>query len=134
MKFPTVYDITIFHNKSLEKFGGKRGVRDQNLLEFAVNQIHQKVFGTKLYPTDFEKIARLGYSLIRNHPFIDGNKRTGFATMLVTLKYNQYIIHNEKIAKSQNFIEQIAAGEKGFEDIIIWLQTIASINPPLRNS
>lgn len=121
---PRYNDIIDFHNKSIEKFGGKYGVREENLLNSAVEQIFQNVFGKELYPTDIEKIARLGYSLIRNHPFIDGNKRTGLASMLVTLVYNGYKLNQEKVKASQKFIEETAAGNKNYEEVIDWIKDI----------
>ena len=78
MKILTPEQILILHKDLMEQSGGLCGIRDKNLFHSA-----------DLYPTLLEKAARLGYGLINNHPFIDGNKRTGTHAMLVFLGVNQ---------------------------------------------
>ncbi|MDP8258918.1 MAG: type II toxin-antitoxin system death-on-curing family toxin, partial [Candidatus Aadella gelida] len=65
-------------------------MRDEGLLESAVFRPRGIVFGQEAYPDFFEKCAVLGYALIQNHPFVDGNKRTGFASMHLMLLMNGY--------------------------------------------
>lgn len=127
MKFPKVEEVLMIHEKSIVKFGGRPGLREGNLLYSAVEQIHQEVFGQQLYPTFLEKVAHLGFSLIKNHPFLDGNKRSGFATMMAILAYNDYPLNKEKIKRSQSFIEEIAAGKISYEEIIEWLREISNL-------
>lgn len=86
-----VFDIETIENLHkivVEYSGGSAGVREYGLLDSAINSIYQTFMGQELYPTIIEKGARLGYNLISNHAFIDGNKRIGILTMLTFLKVN----------------------------------------------
>jgi death-on-curing protein len=69
------------HTVLIEAMGGLDGVRDMDLLDSAVSSTYQTSFGRDLYPTIYDKAAHLAFSLIKNHPFIDGNKRTGVTVM-----------------------------------------------------
>ena len=75
-------DILNLHQFSIQKYGGSDGLRDSGLLESAIARPFQSFGGEDLYPSIFEKAAALGESLIINHPFIDGNKRTGACSLL----------------------------------------------------
>ncbi len=68
--------------------GGTDGIRDEGLLESALEAPFQTFGGADIYPTLLQKAARLGFSLVSNHPFVDGNKRIGVHTMLVFLELN----------------------------------------------
>ena len=86
-----VFDIETIENLHkivVEYSGGSAGVREYGLLDSAINSIYQTFMGQELYPTIIEKGARLGYNLISNHAFVDGNKRIGILTMLTFLKVN----------------------------------------------
>ncbi len=72
----------------IEETGGSFGIRDENLLNSALNGIFQTFDGKDLYPTKEEKGAMLGYALISNHAFVDGNKRIGVYVMLTFLEVN----------------------------------------------
>ena len=95
----TVNDIIFLHEKIIDKTGGIRGVRDVGLLEMAVNSPFVSFDGEDLYKTLEEKAKQLCNSLIRNHPFLDGNKRIGILAMLVFLDLNgkRLNITNEEI-------------------------------------
>ena len=84
----TVDDVILLHEKILDKTGGIRGIRDIGLLESAVNSPFASFGGEDLYKTLDDKANQLCDSLIRNHPFLDGNKRIGILTMLVFLDLN----------------------------------------------
>ena len=84
-------DILALHNKSIEKYGGAYGVRDLALLESALARPFQTFDSIDLYPSIFEKVASLGESLIKNHPFLDGNKRIGFLSMISLLEINELV-------------------------------------------
>ena len=84
----TVDDIMLLHEKIIDKTGGIRGIRDIGLLEMAVNSLFSSFGGEDLYKTVEEKGQQLCNSLIRNHPFLDGNKRIGILAMLVFLDLN----------------------------------------------
>lgn len=77
MKRLTVEQVIMMHSELLAQTGGLDGIRDRNLLESAVNTPFQTFDSQYVYPTLQAKAARLGFSLIKNHPFVDGNKRIG---------------------------------------------------------
>ena len=95
----TVNDVMLLHEKIIDKTGGIKGVRDVGLLELAVNSPFVSFDGEDLYKTLEEKAKQLCNSLIRNHPFLDGNKRIGILAMLVFLDLNgkRLNITNEEI-------------------------------------
>ena len=117
----TIKTILRLHELSIITYGGSQGIRDQGLMESAIARPYQTFGGEDLYPTVFEKAAALTESIIINHPFIDGNKRTGLLAMLVILE-----IGNFKITASNddtyNFTIQISTGEIKFKEIVIWLK------------
>jgi len=76
------------HVKMIEATGGPDGVRNEHLLNSALASAFQTFDNVELYPTDIAKIARITYSLVCNHPFVDGNKRIGTYVMLVLLELN----------------------------------------------
>ena len=75
--------ILNLHSQLIKKFGGIDGIRDEGLLESALNNSYSAYFGLENYPTVEEKAARLAYSLTKNHPFLDGNKRIGVLIILI---------------------------------------------------
>ena len=88
--FLNVDDILSIHNDLIEEFGGLAGLRDQKLLESAVASPQQSFGGNDLYPTIFTKAAALTFHLVSNHPFVDGNKRTGAASGATFLSMNGF--------------------------------------------
>ena len=119
-------DILKLHDKSLEMYGGGKGVRDIGLLESAIARPFQTFGGEDLYPDIFEKAGAIGESLIINHPFIDGNKRTGMLAMATLL-----LEHNIEInASEEDFYDtviRISTGEIRFEQIVDWLKAKTTI-------
>ncbi|MCL2180058.1 MAG: type II toxin-antitoxin system death-on-curing family toxin [Treponema sp.] len=93
--------IIFFHEELINKIGGSHGIRDENLLDMSVNSPFQTFDGNDLYPTLIGKASHLAYSLIKNHPFIDGNKRIGVTAMIAFLKSNDinFICTNEELIK-----------------------------------
>ncbi len=85
-----ISEIIEIHNMILEDFGGPSGIRDNNLLESSLNGIYSTFSGIDLYPTKVDKIVRLGFNIIKNHPFVDGNKRVGCYLVLYLLDKNGY--------------------------------------------
>lgn len=84
--------ILILYKILVEATGGTFGIRDESLLQSAIDAPYQTFGGVELFPTIIEKAARLGYGLVSNHPFIDGNKRIGIYVMLIFLEVNGIII------------------------------------------
>jgi prophage maintenance system killer protein len=81
MRWLSLSEVLILHRRLIEQSGGTTGLRDLGLLEASLAQPRQSFAGIDLYPELSDKAACLGYSLIQNHPFIDGNKRVGHAAM-----------------------------------------------------
>lgn len=85
MKYPSIENILQLHRKSILHDGGEDGIRDQGLLESAYYAPLASFGFVEAYPSIVEKAVRLSWGLIKNHPFIDGNKRVGSLTLLVIL-------------------------------------------------
>lgn len=124
MKFLNVNDMIEIHESLIAVYGGFNGVRNENLIYSSIEQIHQTFAGEDLYPSLEEKTARLGYSIIRNHPFLDGNKRTGLALMLHTLLINNIELDEDYINESLLFIQSLASGEKTYEEVLEWIKKV----------
>lgn len=90
--FLTLEQVLYIHEEEINRYGGSSGLRDLTLLESAIFRPQTTFGGKELYPTLFNKASSLMHSIINNHPFIDGNKRTGTATMLVFLDLNGYML------------------------------------------
>jgi death-on-curing protein len=114
-------DILELHNKSILDFGGSHGVRDLGLVESAIARPFQTFGGDELYKNIFEKAAALGESLIINHPFVDGNKRTGMLAMVSLLMSSGYLF-TATPDNLYNFIIDIATGNISFDGIVEWLK------------
>jgi len=109
------------HIIAIENFGGANGVRDLGGLESALARPFQTFGKTDLYPTPFEKAAAIGESIIMNHPFIDGNKRTGYLLMEALLRYGGFrIIAND--LELYNFVISVSTGNMSFDMIAKWLK------------
>jgi death-on-curing protein len=83
-----VDEIISLHSRLISQSGGFDGIRDANLLDLSVNSPYHTFSGQNLYPTIQAMAAHLAFSLIKNHPFIDGNKRIGILAMMVFMKIN----------------------------------------------
>ena len=101
--------------------GGTVGVRDEGLLLSAIEAPYQTFGGIDLFPTVLEKGVRLGYGLVSNHPFIDGNKRIGILVMLVFLQLNGINLEltDEMIV---DVTLKVASGEYKYEDLLKFIQ------------
>ena len=100
--------------------GGSDGIRDKGLLESAVNAPFQSFGGWDVYPTIYEKAARLGFGLAQNHAFIDGNKRIAAHAVLVFLAYNGIEIDCTERELFSMFM-RLAESEATFEELVSWL-------------
>lgn len=101
--------------------GGANGVRDLGGLESAIARPYQGFGGEELYPSCFEKAAAMGESIIMNHPFVDGNKRTGYVLMETVLRLEGIKITSNDDELYQ-FVIDISTGKKRFEEIVEWLK------------
>lgn len=91
----SVEEALAVHEASLSLFGGRGGVRDIGVLESALAQPFQSFGGEDLYPDDLGKAARLCYGVVADHPFVDGNKRTGAALLGAFLRTSGYLFKPE---------------------------------------
>jgi death on curing protein len=121
-----IEDILEVHQFSINKYGGSNSVRDTGSLESAIAGPFQTFGGEDLYLTIFEKAAALAESLIINHPFIDGNKRTGFLAMASLLEEDGHLL-NATQEDAYHFTIQISTGEIKFEQIVAWLKQNTTI-------
>lgn len=118
----TTKQVISLHSSLIEATGGTDGVRDMGLLESALEAPFQTFDGKDLYPALIQKAARLGHSLISNHPFIDGNKRIGIHTMLVFLAANGVEIEYTQ----KELIDiglSLADGTMNAKKLLIWLSS-----------
>ena len=118
----SIQQALAIHKTAIEKFGGSQGIRDMNGLESALARPFQTFGGEELYSSIEEKAAAIGESMIMNHPFVDGNKRTGYLLMEAVLRYGK-----KKIPVSNNdlyqFIISISTGSIKFNEIVDWLKS-----------
>ncbi len=114
--------VLLLHQLIVAETGGSNELRDVGLLDSALEGIFQTFGGEELYPTKEEKGARLGYTLISNHAFVDGNKRIGMYVMLTFLEVNG--IHMD--CTNEDVVEAglgVASGEMNYEELLAWVKT-----------
>lgn len=120
MKSIDIANVLLFHKKIVERTGGSEGIRDLGLIESGLNRGSATFDGIDLYKEIEDKISAITHGLVKNHGFIDGNKRIGISVMILLLKLNN--IHIEY--SQQELIElglKVAAGAFNEEDIKIWI-------------
>ena len=117
----TKQQVILLHRDVIAQSGGSPEIRDEGLLESALNAPFQTFAGIELYPTIIDKVAQLGYSLIKNHAFVDGNKRIGTHVMLIFLMLNGIDVDYED-EELTRLILGVAAGEISSEQLLAWLQ------------
>ena len=120
MKRLTYHQVIQIHSLLILETGGSDGIRDQGLLDSALNLPFQSFDGEDLYKTIQSKAARLGFSLVNNHAFVDGNKRTGILVMMIFLEMNGIIIEctNEEIV---DIGLNLATGHLNVNELLIWI-------------
>ena len=109
--------ILKLHNRTINEFGGIHGIRDERLLDSALANPLQTFAGLDLYPTCVDKAVQLCYGLIKNHPFLDGNKRIALHSMLILISINSLkieIAHNELT----DIIFKVADGSFNSSDLL----------------
>ena len=113
--------VKLLHQLISEETGGSIGIRDEGLLESALEGVFATFDGKDLYQSKEEKGARLGYTLISNHAFVDGNKRIGMYVMLTFLEVNGIKIEatNEDVAETGL---AVAAGTIKYEELLKWVK------------
>lgn len=112
--------ILFLHSQLIAETGGLDGIRDEGLLDSALNAPFQSFAGLDAFPSVQQKAARLGYGLVKNHAFIDGNKRIGAHAMLVFLALNRIELDYTQKELSDTILK-VAAGEYSFHDLLKWI-------------
>jgi death-on-curing protein len=120
MIFLSKEQILLMHDQLIEETGGSKGLKDEGMLESALAAPFQSFDGKDLFPSVYQKAARLGYGLASNHAFVDGNKRIGAHAMLVFLALNRIRLDYTQEELSDFFLG-VAADEKGYSDVLNWI-------------
>lgn len=113
--------VLLLHQLMIAETGGSAGIRDCNLLDAALESAFITFDGKELYPTKEEKAAKIGFELISNHAFLDGNKRIGMYIMLTFLEVNGITLE----LTNKDIIDaglSVASGKMNYEDLLIWIK------------
>lgn len=113
--------ILLLHRLVSEQTGGDIGVRDESLIESAISSAFQTFDGEELFKTIEEKAAKLGYALISNHAFVDGNKRIGMFVMITFMAVNGIKIFSTD-SEVADLGLSVAAEQKCYEDVLNWIK------------
>lgn len=111
IEYLTIEQVIELHDEMLKRYGGLPGIRDKNLLWSAIDAPKAAMFGQEMYPSVYEKAAAYLYHLVRNHPFNDANKRTGYAATLVFLEINNI----KQLFNKEEFEYLVIETAKGIE-------------------
>ncbi len=120
MKYLSVAQIVALHESIITETGGSHGTRDMGAVESAVAQPQAAFGGQELYPTLAEKAAALSFSLVKNHAFVDGNKRIGIGATILFLRANGFDLTGD-IDEQERAVLALAAGETSREDWTDWV-------------
>lgn len=120
--FLTVQQLLFIHARLIDETGGEHGLRDLGLLESAVARPQATFDGKELYPDLFQKAAALMESLVQNHPFVDGNKRTAITAAAMFLLQNGHRLEvtNEEL---EQFALMVANERPSLDEIAAWFQS-----------
>lgn len=122
MRYLTLGEAVDLHRRILAATGGASGIRDLGLLESALAQPKATFAGADLHPALIDKAAALGFSLVANHPFVDGNKRTSHAAMETFLLLNGYELE-ASVDEQERLMLDIAAGTVDRAALTNWLRS-----------
>ena len=120
-RFLKLSEVLLAHDVQIARFDGMYGVRDEGLLESALAQPEATFSGELLHSTIYEQAAAYLYHIAKNHPFVDGNKRTAFAAIDVFLRMNGYILKLTD-AQSYDLVLQVVQGNLGKEDLANYIK------------
>jgi death-on-curing protein len=126
MKFLSADDIERLHLQIIDASGGSHGLRNRGRIDSAVAAQKQAVFGKEVYGSVFEKAAALVRGIIQDHPFIDGNKRTGVMSGLLFLELNNRDMSKVSDKKLEDFAVKVATESLTVEEITVWLKEHAA--------
>ncbi|MBP6551577.1 MAG: type II toxin-antitoxin system death-on-curing family toxin [Flavobacterium sp.] len=118
----SIKEVEIIHNILIDKFGGSKGIRDIGLLESALARPFATFDDNDLYPNPTEKASAILESIVINHPFIDGNKRTAYTLMRLILLENGLDIFASQESK-YDLVISASTGKFRFDEIKNWIQS-----------
>lgn len=121
MKYLTTLQVIAIHDQLIKRFGGSQGIRDLSLIKSAVGRPQASFGGEDMYKTVFDKAGSLFHSILKNHPFVDGNKRTAYSSAALFLKINGYKltnVHNEAV----EFSVRVETEDLTVSEISSWLK------------
>ena len=121
MRYLQLEEVVELHARVIKQSGGAAGIRDRASLESSVAQPLQSFDGRELYPSLAAKAASLGYFLIANHSFMDGNKRVGHAAVEVTLVLNGFEL-SASVDEQERVVLAIASGTVSREEFASWIE------------
>ncbi len=125
IKYLTLEQVLRLHDAAVEKFGGLTGIRDPNLLLSCIESPKMVIFGEDLYPSVHDKAAVYLFNIVCNHPFNDGNKRTGAGAAYLFLRINKTHIPFDASPEDmtyENFVVKVARYKTAKEDIAYFLE------------
>ena len=120
-KEPGLPEVLFFHTVSIEQYGGSEGVRDRESLLAAIERPWQASFGQEHFSSPFEKASALMESIIRRHPFVDGNKRTATASASYLLSTFGHELEAEQ-QELEDFAVRVAVGDMKTENVALWFE------------
>lgn len=124
MKYLTAEQVLFIHSRLIDETGRSHGIRDLGLLQSAVSRPMATFGGEELYPDIFQKAAALMESLVKNHPFIDGNKRTAISSTGLFLRINGYLLETSQ-KELEDFTLDMATGKASLNDAAKWFKQYA---------
>ena len=116
----TKQQVLLLHEQLIRETGGSSGIREESLLEAALEAPFQTYDDQDLFPSIQAKAARLGYGLIKNHAMVDGNKRLGVHVMLVFLALNGIELRYSQKELYEEILD-VASGKSGYESLLKWV-------------
>jgi death-on-curing protein len=125
IKYLTLEQVLKLHDAVVERFGGLTGIRDPNLLLSCIESPKMVIFGEDLYPSVYDKAAVYLFNIVCNHPFNDGNKRTGAGAAYLFLKINKIRIPFDASPEDmtyENFVVKVARDKTAKEEIAYFLE------------
>ncbi len=124
IEFLTIEDVLYIHQDQIERYGGEHGVRDQHLLESAIAQPRAAFGGQYLHSDVFEMAAAYLFHVVQNHPFADGNKRTGAVAALVFLDWNHVRVRTDEEGLVDITL-RVATGQSGKAEVADHFRSLA---------
>jgi death on curing protein len=122
MKYLSTEEILLLHFNVIQDYGGSHGVRDEGRVKSVVQAPKLEAFGEQQYKTVHKKAAVYLRNIIADHPFVDGNKRTGVTVTAIHLFRNGYAL-TAKTKELEDFAVKVAVNKLSIEDIAVWLKT-----------